>query len=349
MTAPAARVGRDRAADAPFHSLGDFLSAVRTSAVTPDTPDVRLRARPSDDAVFLIPSAPLDSLLGTVVRDSPILSRVTRRTVTVGTTYDGLLPDESSDADGARFGGLAMTSVVEGGQFAYTWPRFRRVRLELQKWGTIVPAASDLVEDVASFGDDLALLAREEIGRLMERLVWTGLGGAQPIGVSTASSTIVVAIEGSQTIANTATHVTRNAAKLLARLRRPDRAIFLLHPDLMADARIASSGGSTDPIFGPSTPEAPLGTLHNRPVFPNPATPAVGTPGDFACVDLARYVLPTKGDVQQAMSVHAQFLRDEALFRFSVRIHGAPFLGAPVAPTTGTVTKSDAAVLAARS
>jgi HK97 family phage major capsid protein len=182
----------------------------------------------------------------------------------------------------------------------------------------------------------------------MARLIWTGLGGAQPVGIATASSTIPVAIEAGQTIANTATHFSRNAAQLLARVRRPDRAAFFVHSDLLVPALTSTTGGTADVRIGPPTVAGAVGTLHGRPLFANDVAPAPGTPGDFACVDLSRYLLATKG-VRRAVSVHVRFLHDEHVFRFSVRLNGQPFLGQPVTPYTGSNTKSDAAILAARS
>lgn len=344
----------DRAADQPYGSLGEFANEVRRAEVSPHDIPVRLRTQNTQsgpDGGFAVPSPLLDSLHNDVLAQSVLYARVSRRTVVQGNEYQGVLPDESARTDGARHGGLTLPRVAEMGTYAYSLPQVRQVRMNLVKRGTIVPATNELVEDSPAFGADLEAIVAYELAFLLDRMIWAGAGGADPIGMANAASAITVAIEGTQNIANTLDFIRVNAAKLLRSIRRIDRAVFVLHPDLLVDVLTATAGGVANgaaPIIGPATPDAPFGTLHNRPMFPLEVAPAVGTVGDFGCVDPSRYVVASKGAVTSAVSIHARFLQDESLFRFSVRFNGQPMLSGPVTPFSGSAPKSDIAILGAR-
>jgi HK97 family phage major capsid protein len=347
---------RERAADQPFDTLTDFMAAVRTAAVSPHDADVRLKAQRAQntsigaDGGWAVPAPLLDRLYENMLSESVLYARVAKRPVTVGNTYTGVVHDESATTDGARHGGLQMPVVAEDATFTFSLPTLRRVTMTLTKHGTIIPASNEVVEDAQSFADDMEAIVGGELAFMLDRLCAFGLGGAQPLGLANAPSTVSVAIEGGQNIANTPSHIRVNSARLLARMRRPHRAIFLLHPDLIASALIATAGtaNSAASFFGPATDEAPLGTLHNRPVFPLESAPAIGTPGDMLCVDPERYVVAQKGTLTNAVSPHVEFLNDVSLFRYSVRVNAQPMLSKSVGGFSSALPKSDSAVLAAR-
>lgn len=344
----------NRAADQPFGDTREFLRAVRASAVTPELTDVRLRAQNTNigaEGGHAVPESLLERLHSAVLADAVLYPRTSQRTVTQGNGYDGVVIDESARMDGERHGGAALPVVAQDATFSYTAPSLRRVQLGLTKFGSIIPATNELVEDAEGLAEDFETILGGELAFMLDRLVAYGRGGAEPIGLANAHSTITVAIEATQTIANTPEFIRINTAKMLGQVRRLSRAVFYLHPDLIAGALVATVGGAANgaaPLFGPPTDDAPLGTLHNRPFFPLESAPAVGSVGDMLCCDPTRYLLAQKGGLRQAVSMHAQFLSDVSLFRFSVRVNGCPFLSRSVTAFNGSLPKSDAVVLAAR-
>lgn len=346
-----------READRPFDGLGDFLAAVRRAALAPESIDARLRSQQTtlgETGGFAVPDAPLDSLIATILDTSPVLAQITRRVVQRGNTYEGLLPAEPSRTDAGRHGGLTATMTVEGFERPLDETKVRRVSLGLHKVGVLVPVTNELVEDgERGWAQDVEAIAGAEIGWQMARHVLVGSGVGEGMGLVAAPATQSIAIEGTQTIANTPDFLFRNAAKLLRQLRRPHLAVFLMHPDNWHDALTATTAAVANgsaPIVGPARAAGSVGTLHQRDVFVCEQLPAPGTPGDLVCADLARVLLVTKGrDTRRAVSPHVAFDRDRTLFKFTVRMNTQPMLSAPVAPYTGTRPLSDATLLAARS
>ena len=66
----------------------------------------------------------------------------------------------------------------------------------------------------------------------------------------------------------------------------------------------------------------------------------MGTVGEFVCASMSDYLIVAKGGLRTAFSIHARFLTDESLFRFSIRWNGAPMLSQPYVPDWSTAPKS---------
>jgi HK97 family phage major capsid protein len=348
---------RDRTDDAPFPDVADFLLAVRRAALQPAAIEPRLRAQMTtlgDTGGFAIPASLLDSLTAQMLAEQPLLSLVTRRVVRQGATYEGLLPGETGRTDEARHGGLNAAVAAEGFVRPLTATAVRRVTLGLHAIGALVPATNELVEDGSDgWSQDLEAIAAAELSWQLARFILVGSGVGEGLGLIHAPGTQSIAIEGTQSIANTPDFLFRNAAALLRQLRRPHAAVYLMHPDLWHDALTATTGAPVNGaagIVGPATRPGSVGTLHQRDVYLCEHLPAPGTPGDMLCADLSRVLLVTKGaDMRRAISPHVEFDRDRTLFRFTVRANAQPMLGAAIAPYTGTRARSDATLLAARS
>jgi HK97 family phage major capsid protein len=184
---------------------------------------------------------------------------------------------------------------------------------------------------------------------VMERRVWMGTGAGQALGVVNAPATIVQAIEGTQTIANTPTFIATNAAKMLGQMLDPQSACFFVNPELLTAMASATVNSNEKTLLTPPDAEAPFGRLLTRPIFPNPASPAVGTVGDFVCASMENYLVVQHGDVRKDISIHVRFLQDEQLFRFAFRWNGAPMLSSAYAPAWSSTLKSHYVALAARS
>ena len=74
----------------------------------------------------------------------------------------------------------------------------------------------------------------------------------------------------------------------------------------------------------------------------------LGTIGDVILADMAQYII-LQFPLQSAMSADVAFLTDETVFRFMLRLDGAPVYASPVTAANGTATRSPFVTLAARS
>jgi HK97 family phage major capsid protein len=73
--------------------------------------------------------------------------------------------------------------------------------------------------------------------------------------------------------------------------------------------------------------------------------------GDIICADLGGYILAEKGGIQADMSIHVNFIYDESVFRFVLRLDGQPQRASALTPYKGgsSYTQSHFVALATRS
>ena len=84
-----------------------------------------------------------------------------------------------------------------------------------------------------------------------------------------------------------------------------------------------------------------------RPVFPIEQCASVGTVGDIIFVDVANgYVVAEKGGIQADMSIHVQFVYDESVFRFVMRVDGQPVRASALTPYKGGAGSSQSHFIA---
>ncbi len=74
----------------------------------------------------------------------------------------------------------------------------------------------------------------------------------------------------------------------------------------------------------------------------------VGTVGDIILADWSQYVTADTGDIQEAMSIHVDFIYGQQLFRFTYYFDGQPRWKSAVKPFKGSGERSPMVVLATR-
>ena len=66
-------------------------------------------------------------------------------------------------------------------------------------------------------------------------------------------------------------------------------------------------------------------------------------------MDFTQYAVAEKGGIQTDSSIHVNFVYDETVLRFVLRIGGLPLWNSALTPFKGTNTQSPYVVLATRS
>jgi HK97 family phage major capsid protein len=359
----------DREAKKPFRSLGEQLMAVARAYGPDHHVDKRLlrvneeqraasglnEATPSDGG-FLVQKDFIATLVDRTTQVGQILRRVSR--LPVGANSNGAkIPavDESSRADGSRKGGIRAYWVAEAAEKTASKPKFRLMELDLKKLAALVYATDELLQDSALLEAWIQRNLPDELRFKAEDAIINGDGAGKPLGILQSPALVTVAIESGQTIANSATHIATNAAKMLSRFYVPSlqNAAWLINQSHLANLIVMTVGGSggATPVYlpGGSLSGQPLGTLLGLPVIPMEYAAAVGTVGDFMLVDLSEYVMIEKGGIQAASSIHVRFVYDETAFRFVWRIDGQPTWQSALTPYKGSDTVSPFVALAARS
>ena len=353
-----------------FGSFGEQLAAIAHAfghGVARDERDPRLgqmqpgaaasgqnEAVPSDGG-FLVQQDFSDQLLGLMHESGELWSRV--RNITISTNANGIsMPaiDETSRADGSRFGGVRAYWVNEADTVLASKVKFRTVDLKLEKLMAIGYATEEILADSAILEQVMTRAFTEEMVFKVENSIINGTGSGQPLGILNSGALVSQAIESGQAAATVNTF---NVLKMWGRLPMRNRrtAVWLVNQDVeqVLYQLVLAGGTAADMlVFTPSGERGntgPYALLMGRPVIPIEYAPTLGTAGDMILFDPQEYVLATKGGVKQAQSMHVRFLYDEQAFRFTMRVDGQPIWRTPLTPFKGSVTQSPFVTIATRS
>ncbi len=350
-------------ADRPFKSIAENCAAVKTLELSKgQIADPRLR-RLSVKAVlganegihgeggFLLEPALAKELIQPLHEEGPFSSRARRLPVGADSNYGWINGvDETSRATGSRWGGIRGYRLTEGESITASKPKFRRINWELKKYGVVVYATDELLRDASQFSAIVQQGAAEEINFMANDDILNGEGTGGPKGILQSGALVTVAKESGQTAA---TVVSENLHKMWQRMmprHRQNAAWFInseVEPEL-DNLYLTAGADSLEPRYVTYTPEGVM-RIKGRPVVVNEFCAALGTVSDIVLADMNDYLFWEKGGIDQAQSIHLEFLTDQTAFRFIYRCDGQTAMNAAVTPYKGSSTQSAFVALATRS
>lgn len=318
------KVTKDEA-DQPFKSNGEFFQAVKNVAF--GSMDPRLiplkatglnEAQPSQ-AGFLVPQQTAAGIIEKMYGTGTLLSLFSNRDTVSGNNMSYNLVDETSRANGSRFGGLQAYWLNEGGTFTASKPKFRQLELKLKKVTALCVATDELLSDASALGSWLSRTVPEELRFKVEDAIINGDGVGKPSGILTHGALKSV----------TRTDANEIDALDLGRMWAGRWAgvsdyVFLGNQGIFPQLLTLTIG--TQPVFLPAggLSGLPYATLLGRPYYDIEYAPALGTVGDLMLVSPSQYQMIEKGGIDTATSIHVYFTTEEQAFRFSYRVDGAP-------------------------
>jgi HK97 family phage major capsid protein len=357
----------------PWGSLGEQLVAVAHAQGNPVSLwDERLRPQQEQAAItglgetipsdggFLVQQDFVSTLLERTYASNQILSG--------GAGYSGvqMIPisgnsngvkingiDETSRADGSRWGGVQVFWEAEAGTKVATKPTFRQIELSLKKLIGLCYATDELLADAAALDAVISkAFAREFAFKIQDALI-SGTGAGMLLGILNSGVLVTQAKELGQ-VADT---IVKDNIDLMWSRMWPTgitNSVWLInqtcYPQLFKMTLDVGTGGM--PVYLPpgGLSASPYGTLMGRPVVPIEQCEAVGTKGDILFCDWAEYLFADKGGLQAASSIHVRFINDETAFRFVFRADGQPAWASPTTPFKGgsTATTGPFIALASR-
>lgn len=346
-----------------FRSMGEQLQAIVRSSRPGGTVDPRLLEQQraatglnetlGGDGGFLVQQDFTEGLVKRTYELGTIASRV--RKVPVGANKNGTkMPavDESSRANGSRWGGVASYWGSEGGTLTASRPKFRQISLEFNKLYALVYATDELVEDAAALQSYVEMAASEELAFRLDDAILNGTGVGQPLGILNSGGLLTISKETGQPAA---TFVAENVSKMWARAFGPSRrnAVWLYNQDMepQLDQLSLPIGTAGVPVYlpiGAGLVEASTPRLKGRPMLDVEQASTLGTVGDIVLANLDEYLLIERPP-QTAMSIHVAFLTDEVVFRFTYRVDGQPVWHTTLTPKNGSNTQSAFVALETRS
>lgn len=344
----------------PFASLGEQLQAIMNVAKT-HTADSRLiqvnnaalgaNEGVNADGGYILQEDFAGVILETAVQRSALLNRLDRYTCSSPANSMRWVSVDETDISASVFGGVQMYWTTEAGTVTASKPKFREMKMDLEKMMGIAYATDEMLTDATFmtgfFGTAFAAAAE----RLLVSSVISGDGSGKPEGLLTSSALIAVDAETNQAAGS---FVGANAIKMQARAmpKGRERLVWLMHPDVEEQLPYLSiqSGEAAKFLWNP---EGGLGNFDtqrvlNKPVLFEDSCSALGTKGDINLIDPYQYILLTKGTAKQDWSIHVEFLTDQLAFRMVFRCNGAPKVKTPLTIKNSTKTRSPFITLAAR-
>lgn len=345
----------ERVAKSPSF-FGQALHAVRRIAMREEQADdrklVRIMAGPTgassdvpSDGGFLVAPTQANTIIERAYDVGQILGLVTRQPVS-GNQLNLPAVDETSRANGSRYGGISSTWTGQGTTVTAGKPKFRLMELKLKKLLAFVYGTDELIADAAAFAAFVNRNLPLELMFATEDAVINGDGSNKPQGILNSAGLVNL----SRNTANRVLYEDVSAMwkRMWAPLRRG--AIWMIDQSVEQELEQISiaigTAGVLAPIYKPAGvtvgPDGTQGyspaTLYGRPILTTEYNAALGTVGDIVLWAPGEYTLIDKNGVESATSLHVAFLTDEAVWRFTYRADGQLNWNAPLTPKNGGST-----------
>lgn len=294
------------------------------------------------DGGFLVPREQGDDIILRLF-GGEVLSRVRRRTLTVGNSIEINVVDETSRAAGSRHGAVQGYRLDEGTGPTASRPKFAKLEWKPRRYAALGYATDELLADASLLAQVILDAFVDELQFMAEDDVINGTGTGMPQGMLVANCRVSVAKETGQAAT---TFLYENALKMWSRLNARHRrnAVWYVNqdvePQLYSMALVVGTGGV--PVFLPAggASGAPYSTLFGRPVVPIEYAATLGTVGDVILCDPFEYWFFDRGEPSRATSLHVAFTTSEQAFRVVYRADGKCRWIAPLTPYKGSNTQS---------
>jgi HK97 family phage major capsid protein len=331
--------------DKKWRCLGEYLQKVRAAYAPGGEIDSRLLTNAkaatgmqigvASDGGFAVDDQFISDLQSSMMDKSEILSRITM--IPTGKEYGGIkMPalDETSRANGSRWGGVTSSWANEGGTAAAGKVKMRKLALDLEKLMAFVYVTDELLMDATALENYVMLAFSDELSFRLNDAIVNGDGAGKPLGILNSNALITVSKEAAQAAD---TVVYENVANMYNRMppRHRRNACWLINQELEPQLQkmYLALGLSGVPVYMPANGVSgePYATMYGKPVIPIEQCSKLGDVGDIIYADLSAYIGTDKGGLNMDSSIHLQFLYDEQVFRFRYRFNGAPYYSNVVA------------------
>jgi len=306
---------------------------------------------PTDGGFFLQGESAVE-LMTHGFNNSEVLSRTSNRTLGEGTQFVEIYGiDEESRANGSRGGGVRVYTTAELASFTVSKTKFKKIRIEPTKLTGLYYASGEIIRNVTFLGQEMRDLFGKEFAFKGQDLVINGSGGGEALGILNADCLISITKETGQAAD---TILTNNILKMEARLWAENPSVVYLvnretKPQLSLLSHAIGSGGVLIPLYKADFYGGKrVATLNGFPCITIEQAAALGDKGDIILADLSQYITANKGDINEAMSIHVNFIYDQDTFRFLWYFDGQPRWANKLTPYKGSDTVGPFLVTAAR-
>lgn len=300
---------------------------------------------PADGGMFLQGETVVD-LMTNGFNNSEILPRTAKRTLTATQFVEIFGIDETSRKTGSRGGGIRVYTNKELGEFTASKTQFSKVRVEPKKLTGLFYASSEWMKNVTFLGQEVRGLFGDEFAFKCQDLLVRGSGAGEGLGILNSDALVTVAKETNQTAK---TILVKNLSKMWAR-NNGQNPVWFINRDCGPELDMLSITAGTaalEPRFVTYDAQGIL-RIKGAPVVTIEQCETLGTVGDIILADWSKVVTADQGNIEEAMSIHVEFIYDQNTFRFIYYFDCQPRNTSPITPYKGSATVSPIVALASR-
>lgn len=341
-------------ADMGFKTLGEQLIAIKSAALGNRVDNRLVKAASETDPSgggFLVQTDFVNDVWTRVYDNSELLKRVRRLTLTSGAgnlKYPAV--DETSRANGSRYGGVTSYWQPENQTITPSQPKFRMVNFDLKRVSCLLQASDEIMQDTALFTNIATRAFADELQFRVEDAIFEGTGTDMPAGFTKSNSLVVVAKDNLQVAA---TVTMSNLTNMMARtFPNAKNYVWICNQDVLPQIyQLSLTQGGAFPMFYPmgGATESPSAQLFGLPLLPVEYCSTLGTQNDIMLVNLDEYVLVDKGGPDSSWNPYIYWDHNQQGFKMTWRVDGNPLWNAPLTPFKGANSKSAFITLATRS
>lgn len=352
----------DNREDKPFASMGEQLLAIAQASIPHAAPDPRLfkaeisgaSVSNSADGGFMLRQAYSDALLGRAREESPILGMCNVIPIPEGAeSIDLPVIDETSRANGSRWGGVRVYRKAEADTVTASKPTFGRLKIDTSEIMGIAYATERLLRNASTieavFGN---AFASEFAFKVTDELI-NGTGGPQCMGILGGNANEPTVSQAKETGQAAATITVNNLSAMWSHVpaKSKARGVWMINNDVEPQLDILSipaGTGALEPRFVTYDQTGAM-RIKGRPVIQLEQCATLGTVGDIIFADWGEYILSPQGAIESQSSMHVRFIYGENTFRWTYYVNGRPAWLSALTPFKGTTKLSPFVTLATRS
>jgi HK97 family phage major capsid protein len=272
------------------------------------------------DGGVLVPVEYVATVIEFATAQSPILSQVWRLPMNSNT----LKIPRLVQAAGSYFGGITLYWTDEGGHKTKTKPQLEQLTFTANKLIGLIHLTDELIADsMINIINYITGLFSRAFQYEMERMVISGSGSGQPLGIVNDPSVNIVARTSSgavsyEDVANLDAELDENFRDLVWLTRKKTQVTLRALRDnnqrpIFMDDYATFNGQTMNPK-----------TMISYPVYTTRNVPDVGSQGDLVLGDLGYYIWCVRQEMTIDSSIHNRFEYDETTYRFVARVDGKP-------------------------
>jgi len=330
-----------------FGSFGEQISAVISAGRPNGHIDPRLfnaatglnETTPSEGG-FLVQQDFSSTLFEEMIETGMLAPKCRRVTISGNSNGIKLNGVDETSRESTLYGGIQVYPKAEAAAATASKPKFREIELNLKKTMGLCYLTEELMQDSVALESWIRPAFVSAFGFKIDDYIIRGTGAGQPLGILNSGALVSV---GKETGQAKETLLAENVINMYSRMFAGslNSAEWYINqnliPQLFTMSIAVGTGGV--PVYlppGNTLNNAPGGSLFGRPVNPIEHCSTLGTQGDIIFADFSKgYILAEKGGVRSETSIHVQFLYDEEVIKFVIRLDGQTLRASALVPYKG--------------